>query len=73
MTPADNAPERAKIYRCGWCGFPVDRDGSQLHGVGTTAEANEWLAAHADCREVLVNGFCCPGGDGSEAWGSECR
>lgn len=51
------------IYRCGWCGFPVDRDGSQLHGVGTPAEANDYLAAHHGAREEHVNGFCCPGGD----------
>lgn len=51
-----------KIYRCGWCGYPVDQNGDELHGVHDTASADEYLEAHHGAEEVLVDGVCCPGG-----------
>lgn len=56
--------ERATIYRCGWCGTPVEADGSLLavEKRRRWPRPDQYLAAHADARVEHVHGFCCPDG-----------
>lgn len=62
---SDRKPwEPETIYRCGWCGTPVEADGSQL-GIAKRVRwptPDQYLAAHADAKVEQVNGFCCPNG-----------
>lgn len=60
-----NPVQKNVIYRCGWCGYPVDQNGSPLSEIKTNIDANRYLDEHKDCTEVHVNGFCCPCGDES--------
>jgi hypothetical protein len=55
------------IYRCGWCGTPVEADGSLLAAWKRVMwpYEDEYLAAHPAARVEHVNGFCCPYGDGT--------
>jgi len=57
------------VYRCGWCGFPVDKDGHFLPDVNTPKDADEYLEKHKGADEVLVNGDCCPyGNENPDDW-----
>jgi hypothetical protein len=53
------------IYRCGWCGTPVEAGGALLAAEKRERwpHPDQYFAAHADARVVRVNGFCCPNGD----------
>ena len=53
------------IYRCGWCGLPVDKDGHFLPDVNNYEEADEYLEKHKNAKVIHVNGDCCPYGDQS--------
>ena len=59
----DRAKLEKIIYRCGWCGNPVDKNGEQLPEINSNHEANKYLETHKNCNEELVNGFCCPDGN----------
>lgn len=50
-----------KIYRCGWCGHPTDRDGEPIQ-----QDPAGYLLAHQDATEELVQGECCPNGNESD-------
>lgn len=51
------------IYRCGWCGFPVNAVGGKLKSVGISAMmAVAYLSDHAENPVENRNGFCCPNG-----------
>jgi hypothetical protein len=51
------------IYRCGWCGYPVGKDGEYLSFVNDPDDASEYLKQNAAAEVVKVNGVCCPEGD----------
>lgn len=55
------------IYRCGWCGYPVDKDGQPLSEIKDNDDANEYLRKNEGATTKNVNGFCCPNGD-ETAW-----
>lgn len=66
MSDQDRLPPT--IYRCGWCGTPVNENGGLLD-EDTRAEyphPDLYLDAHADAEVRHVNGFCCPNGDNDE-------
>jgi len=66
MKLKDLIPEMQDIiYRCGWCGLPVDKDGNFLPDVNNYKEADAYLKKHSGVKVELVNGECCPEGDGS--------
>lgn len=66
MKLKDLIPEEEDvIYRCGWCGLPVDKDGNFLRDVNNYKEADEYLKKHKNAKVIHVNGECCPEGDGS--------
>ena len=44
-----------KHFRCGWCGHPTDATGEPLRDL------SDWQETVAE----LLNGACCPNGDGS--------
>lgn len=54
-----------EIYRCGWCGRPVKEDGNALQGIIDEYDANQYLLKNLDSKEINVNGYCCPYGDGT--------
>jgi hypothetical protein len=54
------------IFRCGWCGLPVNEDGSYIEGISTIQDINDYFEKHSGCEEHHVNGECCPNGDGTE-------
>lgn len=56
--------EQQPIYRCGWCGWPCNADGSSAIGTRWTSDANRYLAKHKGAVEKKVNGDCCPNGNG---------
>ena len=43
-----------KIYRCGYCGQPTDKDGNPL-----TAEECEPISVEELDNAELVHGYCC--------------
>ena len=53
----------SKLYRCGWCGLPVQQDGNMLDG---TEKAIKIIEKYGDRKTHKVNGWCCPSGDGSQ-------
>ena len=55
------------IYRCGWCGYPVDKDGQPLPEIKDNDDAYDYLRKHEGCEVEQVNGFCCPNGAG-DVW-----
>lgn len=59
-----NQPESTRdcIYRCGWCGYPVDGEGGPLPEIKDNDDANKYLADHEGREVQQVNGFCCPDG-----------
>lgn len=52
------------IYRCGWCGMPVDKDGGVLPDMNTGEDCDKYLEEHKDAKLKQVNGVCCPNFDG---------
>ncbi len=52
------------IYRCGWCGRPVQENGNELQGIIDDYDANQYLLNNINAEEIQVNGYCCPNGDG---------
>ena len=55
----------SKIYRCGWCGYPTDKDGNCLANEGFE-KAKKIIDTYGDGEHThLVNGECCPNGDGT--------
>jgi hypothetical protein len=59
--------ERLVIYRCGWCGYPVDKDGELLLEIKDNDDANEYLKNNEAAETKNVNGVCCPNGN-EECW-----
>ncbi len=51
------------IYRCGWCGLPVNKDGSLIDGINDNIDADKYLEKNRDAIVHNVNGVCCRGGD----------
>jgi len=51
--------ENKILYRCGWCGLPVQKDGDPLPGLRTLKQVADYLATHAGEKEINVDGFCC--------------
>ena len=49
------------IYRCGWCGFPCNKDGDVLELDND--EAEDFLKMNKDSKVENVNGSCCPNGN----------
>ena len=47
-----------KIYRCGWCGFPTNKDGDPLE-----VDPDKYLEQHQNDEVVNVQGACCPNGE----------
>lgn len=47
------------IYRCGWCGYPTDKDGKLLK-----EDPDEYLERYKLSKVENTNGECCPHGDG---------
>lgn len=59
---------KSKFYRCGWCGYPTDKNGKVLkYGSISFEKANRILMIYdpvlLHSHTVQVNGECCPGGD----------
>jgi hypothetical protein len=53
----------SKIYRCGWCGYPTDKDGNTLHDE-PFEKAKKIIDTYGDGEHThLVNGSCCPNGN----------
>jgi hypothetical protein len=52
------------IYRCGFCGFPVKKDGTFIKGM-TPEKTHSYLERNRNrCSNTInVNGECCPEGD----------
>jgi hypothetical protein len=49
------------IFRCGWCGWPCNEDGSCMEISNDAADA--YLKEHESSEVECVNGACCPNGD----------
>jgi len=45
-----------KIYRCGWCGMPTDKDGEPLTYDDMK---KEFLQIEDECDVELIQGICC--------------
>jgi len=55
----------SKIYRCGWCGHPTDKDGNCLQNE-SFKKAVSILETYGDVKHThLVNGECCLYGNNS--------
>ncbi len=50
------------IYRCGFCGLPVNKDGSLIDDIKTNDAADKYLEQHKTNKEILVHGECCVDG-----------
>ena len=48
----------SKIYRCGWCGFPTDENGRNLHGE-TFKRVVNIIEEHGDGHTEKTTGDCC--------------
>lgn len=59
----------SKLYRCGWCGCPTDENGNNLKDENFKRAVNLIENYKADAHTHLVNGNCCPEGDGSHTSG----
>jgi hypothetical protein len=57
--------KRGVIFRCGWCGFPLDKKGDPLKL--DYDEATKYLRENITGLEKLLNGTCCPDGDRDHA------
>ena len=55
----------SKIYRCGWCGHPTDKDGKCLTDKAFKKAINI-IEKYGDHHTTKVNGECCPTGGISE-------
>ena len=53
----------SKIYRCGWCGYPTDKEGEILRGEAFEKAKNIINAYGGKQHTHLVNGECCPNGN----------
>lgn len=49
----------SKIYRCGWCGHPTDKDGNCLKDEAFKKAIN-MIEKYGDNHTKQVNGECCP-------------
>ena len=50
----------AKIYRCGWCGFPTNENGQCLNDAALE-KAKNIIETYGDgIHTHLNNGDCCP-------------
>lgn len=56
-----NPADQIVIFRCGWCGWPCNKDGSCIEMDND--EANDYLKEHKESKTELVNGACCPNGN----------
>lgn len=55
-----------KIYRCGWCGSFLKKNGKLLNHYGTTfKKLRKYIEEYGDKNTIKMNGECCPNG-GSE-------
>lgn len=52
----------SKIYRCGWCGHPTDKEGNCLQDE-SLSKAIRIIETYGDGHTDKVNGWCCPNGD----------
>ena len=52
-----------KIYRCGWCGYPVSENGDFLPEIKDNDDASKYLRENKEATEILVNSSCCPNGN----------
>lgn len=56
----------SKIYRCGWCGYPTDKDGNCLRNDAFRKVSDMLLNYETSMHETHVDGECCPYGGGRE-------
>lgn len=49
---------KSNIYRCGWCGLPVNEHGNFL-SQDKYIKAVNILEKYGDYRTIKVNGECC--------------
>ena len=57
----NQAESKNVIFRCGWCGWPCNEDGSCIKMDND--QADEYLKKHKEAKEKHVNGACCPNGN----------
>ena len=56
----------SKIYRCGWCGHPTDKDDNCLTDKALE-KAKKIIEKYGDSHTIQVNGECCPPNQTSES------
>ena len=59
-----NTIMNSKLYRCGWCGYPNDKDGHCLANEGLEKAARIINNYNTKEHTHLVHGDCCPNGYG---------
>lgn len=50
------------IYRCGWCGYPVQENGEPLPEIKDNDDADKYLSKNISAKVKRVNSFCCKKG-----------